>query len=103
MRPPADHRTVGEHRSPLFGLTAPFEVNPSRGGSVIREASLSQHNITKSEAFDRSPFVIIRSVRAGGMRRKRTRMALAFAAGAAVTVILGIGAAVVAFGPSLGT
>ena len=44
---------------------------------------MSQHNIIGSEAFDRTPFVIIRQVRPGGMRRRRTRTALAFVAGAA--------------------
>lgn len=62
---------------------------------------MSQHNIIGSEAFDRSPFVIIRSVRTGGMRRKRARTALAFAAGAAVTVAAGVVAAFVAFGAPL--
>ncbi len=62
---------------------------------------MSQHNIIKSEAFDQSPFVLIRSVRPGGMRRKRARVALAFAAGAAVTVVLGVVAAALAFGPTL--
>ena len=46
---------------------------------------MSQHNIIGSEAFDRTPFVIIRQVRAGGMRRRRTRTALAFVAGAVAT------------------
>lgn len=62
---------------------------------------MSQHNIIGSEAFDRSPFVIIRSVRAGGMRRRQARTAVAFAAGIGVTVVGGIVAAVVAFGPGL--
>ena len=62
---------------------------------------MSQHNIIGSEAFDRSPFVIIRSVRTGGMRRRQTRTAFAFVAGAAAAVIGGVVAAVVAFGPSL--
>lgn len=62
---------------------------------------MSQHNIIKSEAFDRSPFVIIRSVRTGGMRRKRARTALAFAAGAAVAVAAGVVAALIAFGGPL--
>ena len=62
---------------------------------------MSQHNIIGSEAFDRSPFVIIRSVRTGGMRRKQARTALAFAAGAGVAIAGGVAAAVVAFGPNL--
>lgn len=62
---------------------------------------MSQHNIVGSEAFDRSPFVIIRSVKTGGMRRRQTRTAIAFIAGAAAAVVGGIVAAVVAFGPGL--
>ena len=62
---------------------------------------MSQHNIIGSEAFDRSPFVIIRSVRTGGMRRRQTRTAFAFVAGASAAVIGGVVAAVVAFGPGL--
>lgn len=62
---------------------------------------MSQHNIIGSEAFDRSPFVIIRSVRTGGMRRRQTRTAFAFMAGAGAAVVGGVVAAFVAFGPSL--
>lgn len=62
---------------------------------------MSQHNIVGSEAFDRSPFVLIRSVRTGGMRRRRTRTAIAFAAGVGAALIGGIVAAVAVFGPSL--
>lgn len=62
---------------------------------------MSQHNIIGSEAFDRSPFVIIRSVRTGGMRRRQTRTVFAFVAGAGVTIVGGIVAAVIAFGPGL--
>ena len=62
---------------------------------------MSQHNIIGSEAFDRSPFVVIRSVKAGGMRRRRSRTAMAFAAGAGAAVIGGAIAAVMVFGPAL--
>ena len=62
---------------------------------------MSQHNIVGSEAFDRSPFVIIRSVRTGGMRRRQTRTAFAFVAGAAAALIGGVVAAFLAFGPGL--
>lgn len=62
---------------------------------------MSQHNISGSEAFDRSPKVYIRSVKAGGMRRRRARTAFAFVAGAAVAVIGGLAAAIAIFGPSL--
>ncbi len=63
---------------------------------------MSQHNIVGSEAFDREPFVLIRSVRNGGMRRRRSRMALAFVAGAAAAVVGGLVAAVAVFGPGFG-
>ena len=45
---------------------------------------MSQHNIVGSEAFDRRPFVIIRSLRSGGLRRRKARTVMAFMAGAAV-------------------
>jgi len=63
---------------------------------------MSQHNISGSEAFDRTPKVYIRSVRTGGMRRRRNRTALAFIAGAGMAVVAGLVGAVALFGPSLG-
>jgi len=63
---------------------------------------LSQHNIIGSEAFERSPSVIVRQYRPGGMRRRRARTALAFAAGAAVTLGLGLVAAAAVLGGGLG-
>jgi len=62
---------------------------------------MSQHNITGSEAFDRSPFVLIRQVRAGGMRRKKARTAGAFVAGAVAMLAAGLVAAAAVFGPTL--
>jgi hypothetical protein len=62
---------------------------------------MSQHNISGSEAFDRTPKVYIRSVRTGGMRRRRNRTALAFIAGAGMAIIAGLVGAVAVFGPSL--
>lgn len=62
---------------------------------------MSQHNISGSEAFDRTPFVIIRSVRTGGMRRRRNRTVVAFAAGAGVAIVGGLITAAVVFGPAL--
>ena len=62
---------------------------------------MSQHNISGSVAFDRSPFVVIRSVRAGGMRRRRNRTVIAFIAGASAALIGGLVAAAAVFGPSL--
>lgn len=62
---------------------------------------MSQHNIVGSEAFDRRPSVIIRSLKPGGLRRRRARTALAFVAGALVTVVAGIVGAVAIFVPNL--
>jgi len=59
---------------------------------------MSQHNIVGSEAFKRGPFVYIRSLKAGGLRRRRARVAVAFLAGAGVMLAVGAGAAAVAFG-----
>ena len=55
---------------------------------------MSQHNIVGSEAFERAPFVYIRAMRPGGLRRRRARMAVAFVAGAVAA--LGVGAVAVA-------
>ncbi|MFN3537072.1 MAG: hypothetical protein ACK4Y4_06465 [Brevundimonas sp.] len=63
---------------------------------------MSQHNIVGSEAFEKAPFVYVRKVRPGGLRRRRARSAVAFLAGAAVAVGLGAVATVLAFGPALG-
>lgn len=63
---------------------------------------MSQHNISGSEAFDRTPKVYIRSVKTGGMRRRRNRTVIAFIAGAAVALIGGLVGAVALFGPGLG-
>lgn len=62
---------------------------------------MSQHNISGSEAFDRSPKVYIRSVKAGGMRRRRARTAFVFMAGAGAAVLTGILGAAAIFGPGL--
>lgn len=63
---------------------------------------MSQHNISGSEAFNRTPSVIIRSVKTGGMRRRRNRTVIAFVAGAGLAIIAGLVGAVAVFGPSLG-
>ncbi len=62
---------------------------------------MSQHNISGSEAFDRTPKVYIRKVRTGGMRRRRNRTVIAFLAGAGMAVLAGAIGAVAVFGPSL--
>ena len=62
---------------------------------------MSQHNIVGSEAFATRPHVYIRSLKAGGWRRRKARLALAFMAGVGVAVVGGVTAAVFAFGPLL--
>ncbi len=62
---------------------------------------MSQHNIVGSEAFDRTPSVTIRSLKPGGLRRRRARTALAFIAGALVTVVAGVVGAIAIFVPNL--
>lgn len=62
---------------------------------------MSQHNIVGSEAFDRSPLVLIRSIRPGGMRRRRARTTVAFVAGAATAVAVGAAGLILAFAPAL--
>jgi hypothetical protein len=63
---------------------------------------MSQHNIVGSEAFEKAPFVYVRKVRPGGLRRRRARTVVAFVAGAAAAVALGALATILAFGPALG-
>lgn len=62
---------------------------------------MSQHNIIGSEAFEKRPHVYIRSLKPGGWRRRKSRLALAFMAGVGVAAIAGTAAAVFAFGPLL--
>ena len=62
---------------------------------------MSQHNIIGSEAFNRTPFVLVRQVKAGGMRRRRARTALAFVAGAGAMLAVGFAVAVAVYGPAL--
>lgn len=62
---------------------------------------MSQHNIVGSEAFKRSPSVIIRSFKPGGMRRRRARTAMAFLAGAVAAVAVGAVTAAAVFGSTL--
>lgn len=63
---------------------------------------MSQHNITGSEAFERRPFVYIRALKPGGLRRRKARMALAFVAGAAVATAAGVTAVIVFVAPAIG-
>ena len=63
---------------------------------------MTQHNITGSEVFGPKPFVILRSVRTGGLRRqRRARTWLAFAAGLSVALVGGAIAVAAVFGPGL--
>ena len=60
---------------------------------------MSQHNIIGSEAFGRRPFVILRGVKAGGIRRRRSGSAMAYVIVAILA--LSAGAAVAAPTPAL--
>jgi hypothetical protein len=62
---------------------------------------LSQHNIIGSEAFSNHPYVLVRNVRPGGFRRRRSRSLIAY--GVVAVLALSAGAAVAAFamGPLL--
>jgi len=63
---------------------------------------MSQHNISGSEVFGPKPFVILRGVKTGGLRRQRSaRTLLAFVAGAVVAVVGGAVALAAVFGPTL--
>ncbi len=62
---------------------------------------MSQHNIIGSEAFTKGPFVIIRGVKSGGFRRRRSRSLVAYAVVAALALSAGAAAAAFALGPLL--
>jgi hypothetical protein len=62
---------------------------------------MSQHNIVGSEAFNRTPPLIIRKVHTRIVRRRQTRAILMFAAGAAVTAIGGLIAVAAVMGSGL--
>ena len=63
---------------------------------------MSQHNISGSEVFGPKPFVILRGVKTGGLRRqRRARTLTAFIAGAVVAVAGGAVALAAIFGPTL--
>lgn len=62
---------------------------------------MSQHNIIGSEAFSNRPYVLVRNVRPGGFRRRRSRSLIAY--GVVAVLALSAGAVVAAFamGPLL--
>lgn len=62
---------------------------------------MSQHNIIGSEAFSKGPFVIIRGVKSGGFRRRRSRSLAAYAVVAVLALSAGAAAAAFALGPLL--
>ena len=62
---------------------------------------MSQHNIIGSEAFTKGPFVIIRGVKSGGFRRRRSRSLAAYAVVAVLALSAGAAAAAFALGPFL--
>jgi hypothetical protein len=63
---------------------------------------MSQHNIVGSEAFERRPFVYIRALKPGGLRRRKTRTALAFVAGAVVATAAAVITTVAFLAPAVG-
>ncbi|MGO4409154.1 MULTISPECIES: hypothetical protein [unclassified Brevundimonas] len=62
---------------------------------------MSQHNIIGSEAFSQRPFVIIRGVKTGGFRRRRSGSAVAYAVVALLALSAGAAVAAFALGPLL--
>lgn len=62
---------------------------------------MSQHNIIGSEAFSQRPFVIIRGVKTGGLRRRRSGSAVAYAIVAVLALSAGAAVAAFALGPLL--
>ena len=62
---------------------------------------MSQHNIIGSEAFTKGPFVIIRGVKSGGFRRRRSRSLAAYAVVAVLALSAGAAVAAFALGPLL--
>ena len=63
---------------------------------------MSQHRIVGSEAFGRRPHVYIRQLKPGAFHRRRGRVGLAFAAGAAAAVAAGVATAAVMLMPAAG-
>lgn len=62
---------------------------------------MSQHNIVGSEAFNRTPPLIIRKVRTRTLRRRQARAVWMFVAGAGVTAVAGVVAVLAMVGPGL--
>ena len=62
---------------------------------------MSQHNIIGSEAFSQRPFVIIRGVKTGGIRRRRSGSAVTYVVVALLALSAGAAVAAFALGPIL--
>lgn len=62
---------------------------------------MSQHNIIGSEAFSQRPFVIIRGVKTGGIRRRRSGSVAAYVIVAVLALSAGAAVAAFALGPLL--
>lgn len=60
---------------------------------------MSQHNIMGSEAFTKGPFVIIRAVKSGGFRRRRSRSLVTYTVVAVLALSAGAAVAAFALGP----
>lgn len=62
---------------------------------------MSQHNIIGSEAFSNRPYILVRNVRPGGLRRRRSRSLAAYGVVAALALAAGVVVAAFAMGPLL--
>ena len=62
---------------------------------------MSQHNIVGSEAFSSKPYVLVRNVRPGGFRRRRSRAVTAYVVVAVLALSAGAAVAAFAMGPFL--
>ncbi|WP_368925144.1 hypothetical protein [Brevundimonas vancanneytii] len=60
---------------------------------------MSQHNIVGSEAFSNQPYVLVRNVRPGGFRRRRSRAVTAYVVVAVLALSTGAAVAAFAMGP----
>lgn len=62
---------------------------------------MSQHNIIGSEAFDRKPFILLRSYRMAGSRRRRASTTMAYVVVAVIALLIGAVVAGLVLGPQL--
>jgi|GEM_PF-156856 len=62
---------------------------------------MSQHNIIGSEAFDRKPFILLRSYRMAGSRRRRASTTMAYVVVALIALCIGAIVVALVMGPQL--